>query len=250
MVLLLGSILVFIALSGLMAAVDAAVLSVSHPEIDELIQHGKHGARRLRKVKQELTHSLAVIVILTNLINVLGPILVSQQAFRIYGTKALIPITMILMFGTIVFSEVIPKALASHYTPQLGRWAAPVIRALGVVIYPFSVALAWLSDKVKRGKRKIGTETQIRALVKLGRKKGYIEPGEGHMIFRTFRLNDRTALDIMTPLEQVISVPAAATVGEAAKLISTKEFSRYPVFRKSAHDIEGMLIARDILKLL
>ena len=70
------------------------------------------------------------------------------------------------------------------------------------------------------------------------------------MIFRTFRLNDRTALDIMTPLEQVISVPAAATVGEAAKLISTKEFSRYPVFRKSAHDIEGMLIARDILKLL
>ncbi|MEQ8635043.1 hemolysin family protein [Gimesia maris] len=250
MVWLLGSILIFIALSGLMAAVDAAVLSVSHPEIDELIQSGKHGARRLRKVKQELTHSLAVIVILTNLINVLGPILVSQQAFRLYGAQALVPITIVLMLGTIVFSEVIPKALGSHYAPQLARWAAPMIRALGVAIYPLSVALAWLSNKVKRGQRRIGTETQIRALVKRGRKSGYIEQNEGHMIFRTFRLNDRRAQDIMTPLEQVISIPAAATVSEAAKLISTQEFSRYPVFQKSPHEIQGILITRDILKML
>lgn len=250
MVWLLSSILVFIALSGLMAAVDAAVLSISHPEIDELIQRGKRGARRLRKVKQELTHSLAVIVILTNLINVLGPILVSQQAFRFYGKQALVPITIVLMLGTIVFSEIIPKALGSHYAPQLARWSAPIIRALGIVIYPLSVALVWFSDKVKRGQRRIGTETQIRALVKLGRKRGYIEPSEGHMIFRTFRLNDRTAQDIMTPLEKVISIPASATVSQAAELIGANEYSRYPVFRKSPDDIQGMLIARDVLKML
>ncbi|QDT92205.1 hemolysin family protein [Gimesia algae] len=250
MVWLFVSIIVFIALSGLMAAVDAAVLSVSHPEIDELIQRGKYGARRLRKVKQKLTHSLAVIVILTNLINVLGPILVSQQAFRLYGAQVLVPITIVLMLGTIVFSEVIPKALGSHYAPQLARWSAPVIRTLGIVIYPLSVTLAWFSDKVKRGQRRIGTETQIRALVKLGQKGGHIEPTEGHMIFRTFRLNDRTAQDIMTPLGKVASIPASATVNEAAEIIRTNAFSRYPVFRKSPDDIQGMLIARDVLRSL
>lgn len=249
MVWLLGSIIVFIALSGLMAAVDAAVLSVSHPEIDELIQHGKHGAGQLREVKQKLTHSLAVIVILTNLINVLGPILVSQQAFQLYGPGALVPITIVLMLGTIVFSEVIPKALGSHYAPQLARWSAPVIRALGLIIYPFSVALAWLSNTLKRGQRRIGTERQIRALVKLGRKGGHIERAESHMIFRTFRLNDRTAQDIMTPLEKVISIPASATVREAAEIVRTNEFSRYPVFGRSPDDIQGMLIARDVLRM-
>jgi len=250
MVWLLGSILVFVALSGLMAAVDAAVLSVSHPEIDELIQRSKRGARRLREVKQELTRSLAVIVILTNLVNVLGPILVSQQAFGLYGPKALVPITIVLMLGTIVFSEVIPKALGSHYAPQLARWSAPVIRALGLAIYPLGVALAWLSDTLMRGQRRIGTETQIRALVKLGRKGGHIEPTEGHMIFRTFRLNDRMAQHIMTPLEKVISLPASATIGEAAEIIRTKEFSRYPVFGKSPDDVRGMLITRDVLGML
>lgn len=250
MVWLFVSVIVFIALSGLMAAVDAAVLSVSHPEIDEMILHGKQGAGRLREVKQKLTHSLAVVVILTNLINVLGPILVSQQAFRIYGTKALVPITIVLMLGTIVFSEVIPKALGSHYAPQLARWSAPVIRALRFAIYPLCIALAWLSDTLMRGQRKIGTETQIRALVKRGRKGGHIEPSEGHMIFRTFRLNDRTAEDIMTPLKKVVSIPASATVSEAAEIIRTNEFSRYPVFRKSPDDIQGMLITRDVLRLL
>tara|TARA_R110002095_G_scaffold154388_1_gene134175 strand:- start:1097 stop:2074 length:978 start_codon:yes stop_codon:yes gene_type:complete len=250
MVWLLGSIIVFIGLSGLMAAVDAALLSVSHPEIDELIQRSKHGARRLREVKQELTRSLAVIVILTNLINVLGPILVSQQAFRLYGPGALFPITIVLMLGTIVFSEVIPKALGSHYAPLLARWSAPVIRNLGFAIYPLSAALAWLSNTLMRGQRSIGTETQIRALVKLGRKGGHIEPNEGHMIFRTFRLNDRRVQDIMTPLEKVISIPASATVSEAAEIIRTKDFSRYPMFGKSPDDVQGMLLARDVLRML
>ncbi|WP_298868871.1 hemolysin family protein [uncultured Gimesia sp.] len=250
MVWLLGSIVVFVALSGLMAAVDAAVLSVSQPEVDELILRGKHGARRLREVKQELTRSLAVVVILTNLINVLGPILVSQQAFGLYGPRALVPITIVLMLGTIVFSEVIPKALGSHYAPRLARWSAPVIRALGFAIYPLGVALAWLSDTLMRGQRRIGTETQIRALVRLGRKGGHIEPDEGHMIFRTFRLNDRTAQGIMTPLEKVVSIPASATVSEAADIIRTKEFSRYPIFGKSPDDVRGMLIARDVLRML
>jgi len=250
MVWLLSSIVVFVALSGLMAAVDAAVLSISQPEVDELIQRGKYGAGRLREVKQELTRSLAVVVILTNLINVLGPILVSQQAFGLYGPRALVPITIVLMLGTIVFSEVIPKALGSHYAPRLARWSAPVIRALGFAIYPLGVALAWFSDTLMRGQRKIGTETQIRALVRLGRKGDHIEPDEGHMIFRTFCLNDRMAQDIMTPLEKVVSIPASATVSEAADIIRIKEFSRYPMFGKSPDDVQGMLIARDVLRML
>ena len=69
------------------------------------------------------------------------------------------------------------------------------------------------------------------------------------MIFRTFRLNDRTAQDIMTPLENVVSIPASATVSDAAEIIRTNEYSRYPVFRKSPDDIQGMLIARDVLRM-
>lgn len=247
---LLCSILVFVALSGLMSAIEAAVLSVTQPEIDELMVHGRPGAQRLWELKRELPRSLAVIVILTNLINVLGPILVSLQAFRIYGPGALVPITIVLTFGTIVFSEVIPKSLGSHYAPRLARWSAPAIWIMSLATYPLGAGLAWLSGKVTRGRRPIGTETQIRALVKLGREAGHIEPEEGRMIYRSFLLNDRTAYDIMTPLIETVSIPATVTVGEAVDVVLAKEFSRFPVFGKSPDDVRGWVLARDLLTAL
>jgi putative hemolysin len=104
-------ILVFLFLSGLMAAVDAAVLSVTRPEIEELIHNHRPGARRLRQVKQQLARSVVVIVVLTNAINVLGPILVSHVAVRRFGPQSLVAVTVVLTLGTIVFSEILPKAV-------------------------------------------------------------------------------------------------------------------------------------------
>lgn len=247
---LLVFIVAFIALSGLMAAVEAALLSVTQPEIDEMILHERRGARRLWGVKHQLPRSLAVIVILTNLVNVLGPILVSRQAFDVYGPRSLVPITIVLTVGTIVFSEVIPKSLGSHYAPRLACLAAPFIRMLGFVMAPLSAGLARLTRALTRGRRKIGTEAQIRALVKIGSRGGHIEPQEGRMIYRSFLLNDRSAQDIMTPLPEVVAVPANATVEQAAGLIRRREFSRYPVFGASPDDVQGWLIGRDVLRML
>ncbi|KLU05651.1 Magnesium and cobalt efflux protein CorC [Rhodopirellula islandica] len=78
----------FIMLSGLMAAVDAAVLSVTQPEVEELIQLQRYGSKRLSQVKRRIRDSVVVIVIATNTINVLGPVLVSHWAFTLYDSQA------------------------------------------------------------------------------------------------------------------------------------------------------------------
>ncbi len=93
-----------------MAAVDAAVLSVTRPEIEVLVEQSKWGSRRLRRVKQEITRSVVVIVIVTNTINVLGPILVSRQGLAVFGNQGIAIVTVVLTIGTIIFSEIIPKA--------------------------------------------------------------------------------------------------------------------------------------------
>ncbi len=111
MVVLAVLVIAFLALSGLAAAVDAAVLSVSRPEVEVLVEQRKSGARRLRSVKQQLTQSVVVIVIVTNTINVLGPILVSREAQTLYGVEGIAAITVVLALGTMVFSEIIPKSL-------------------------------------------------------------------------------------------------------------------------------------------
>ena len=58
------------------------------------------------------------------------------------------------------------------------------------------------------GRRAIGTEAQIRSLVAIGRRAGYIESDEGQMIYRAFILNDKTSQDVMTPLKDIVEIKA------------------------------------------
>jgi putative hemolysin len=242
------AVIVFLALSGLMAAVDAAVLSVSRPEIEVLIQEKKWGSRRLGQVKKEISQSVVVIVIMTNTINVLGPILVSRQAFDLYGAESIVAITAVLALGTIVFSEIVPKALGAHYAPLIARISAPAILIGRYLMYPLVVGFAWLSKQFTKGTRHIGTEDQIRSLVRIGHLAGYIQSDEGQLIHRAFVLNDKTAGDIMTPLNRVKALGAVFTIKQAAAEVCRSEYSRYPVFGQSTDDIQGIVLSRDVLK--
>ena len=247
MTILILYITVFILLSGLMAAVDAAVLSVTRPEIEEMIHQHRSGAGRLREVKQHMTRSVVVIVILTNTINVLGPILVSRESLQRFCPESLFVITVVLTLGTILFSEIIPKAICTHYAPLLGRLSASPLQLAGLAMFPLVSGLAWLSRKFMRGARPIGTERQVRALALMGRQAGHIESDEILMIYRAFQLNDSTARDIMTPRNQVIGISRDAKILAAARQVLQEGFSRYPVFRGSIDHVEGFVTSRDIL---
>lgn len=244
---LLLYIVVFVALSGLMSMVEASILSVSRVEVEELLLARKWGANSLRAIVDRLPRAVVVLVLFTNTINILGPILAGKKAIDLYGEAAIGVITAVLTFNTIIFSEIIPKSLGAHYAPTLGRGSAPAILMLIFVLYPVVVALEWIVNLLKSGERPIGTEAQIRSLVTVGRRAGHIRSGEGQLIHRAFILNDKTAADVMTPLKQVVSVGAAATVRESAQRVFRTEYSRYPVFGKSPDEVEGMVLSRDIL---
>jgi CBS domain containing-hemolysin-like protein len=243
-------IAVFIVLSGLMAMVDSAVLSVSLGEVEEMVLRKKWGALALQIISQRITRALVIIVLITNTINILGPILAGKKAIDLYGDAVIGVITAVLTFGTIVFSEIIPKSLGTHYAPRIARVSAPFILVLVYALYPVVIALEWISNLLKSGQRRIGTEAQIRSLVTIGRRAGYIESDEGQLIHRAFILNDKTAADVMTPLKDIVGVDAAATVARAAQRVLGHVYSRHPVFGKSIHDIKGMVMSRDILEAL
>jgi len=247
MLILISIITAFVLLSGLLAMVDAAVLSVSRAEVEEAVLQKHFGAQSLQRIKKRITQALVVIVILTNAINILGPILVGYVAANKYGNSILGLIAAILTFATIIFSEIIPKSLGSHYAPFISRISAPVILGCVYLLYPLVLALEWASGLFKSGTRKIGTEAQICSLAALGRREGYIEQDEGQLIQQVFLLNDRVAKDIMTPLPKVTSFQDTDLISKTAQSVARKQYSRYPVFGDSPEEIKGIVLCRDIL---
>lgn len=230
-----------------MAMTDAAILSVSYGEVEEMVSQKKWGALPLRAVSRRLTRAVVVIVIITNTINILGPILVGQRAVQIYGSGAIGVITAVLTFGTIILSEIIPKALGSHYAPLISRLVAPGILALIYILYPVVIALEKFVGLFKMGKRPIGTEEQIRALARIGGGAGHILENERHLIHRVFILNDRRARDLMTPAADMIAIPETFTVRDAIAEIAKYEHSHYPVYKGTRDHVIGFVLSNEIV---
>lgn len=240
----------FVCISGVLSMIDAAILSVNPAEIEVMIAKKRWGARELKQLLRHTTRAIIVIVILTNVTNILGPILVGRKAEALFGSQAIGIVTALLTFVTIVLSEIIPKSIGSHYAPRISRFVAPILRTLIVVLYPVVVVLERIARMFKSGKRKVGTEDQIRALANLGGGAGHIDSDERELIHRAFVLNDRTTKDIMTPAASIVFIQKGRSIRQAAKMIFEHTYSRYPVVGHSLDEIVGYIISHDTLEMM
>ena len=240
----------FILVSGFWAMIDAAILSVTPAEVEVMISKRRWGAVELKHLLRHTTRAIIVIVILTNVTNILGPILAGRKAEAIFGSSVIGVITAILTFLTIIFSEIIPKAIGSHQAPRISRMAAPFLRALVIALFP----LVWLLERAvrlfKSGKRKVGTEEQIRALANLGGGAGHIDADERELIHRAFVLNDRMTADIMTPASRMVYCQTNDTIRSVARMVFEHSYSRYPIVGASLDDVRGYVLSCDILETL
>lgn len=244
---LLLIVALFIAASGVFAMIDAAVLNVTPAEVEVLLTRKKWGARELKTLLRHSTRAIIVIVICTNVTNILGPILAGQKAVALFGSNAIGYMTAFLTFATIICSEIIPKSFGAHNAPRISRRAAPFLLFAVRILFP----IVWILERVvklfKSGKRKIGTEEQIRALANIGSGAGHIDADELDFIHRAFVLNDRKTREIMISLPRMVSIPADARIEQAARTVFHHHFSRYPVLKPPTNDVSGYILSRDIL---
>ncbi len=240
----------FVLASGVLAMIDAAVLSVNHAEVEVMIAKQRWGANELKQLLRHSTRAIIVIVILTNITNILGPILVGRKAEALFGSHVIGVVTALLTFMTIIFSEIIPKSIGTHYAPHIARIVAPVLRILILILYPVVFVLERIARMFRSGKRKVGTEDQIRALANLGGGAGHIDSDERDLIHRAFVLNDRTTGDIMTPASSIIFIQKSQSLRQAAKIIFSNSYSRYPVIGESLDNVIGYVLGMDVLEML
>ena len=245
LLLVIAGVLLF---SGFFSGAEATLLSITQAEVETFVHEEKKGSHILQKIYNSLDRSIFAIVIMNNVVNIVGSVLVGNMTMQLYGSTSLAIVTTCLTFGVIIFSEILPKSLGMHYAHQAAIPISIIIRILIVLLFPFILVLELLTNFFKRGERRIGTEQQIRSLVTIGRRAGYIENDEGQLIHRAFILNDKTAKDIMTPLKDIVGVEFNETIQEAADKVFLANHSRYPVFGDSIHDLKGVLITHDILR--
>jgi CBS domain containing-hemolysin-like protein len=92
------------------------------------------------------------------------------------------------------------------------------------------------------------TEEEIKTLVDAGSEEGVLEDEEKEMIYSIIRFGDTLAREVMVPRIDIIALEVGATLEEALDIIINAGHSRIPIYKDTIDNIEGLLYAKDLLK--
>jgi len=246
---LVSCVLFVLVFSFLAAMIEAAYLALSSTRASGMLESENAMERRAGMLRLDFAKPLATMVILNNATNIAGSMLAgyfAEDYFEVVGMAtsvrtAMTVFTIALTIVVIIACEIVPKTIGEHHSFEVAKYASYPIWAFQWLLTP----LVWLASFAQRPFQRVGpqqtTEEEIAHLTSIGQEQGAIEEHEGDMIHRVLALNDITAGDIMTPRPEMISLPAAQTLAEAAEQLAQINRSLIPVYGRNRDEVVAIL---------
>ena len=178
----------------------------------------------------------------------------SADKAKIVNTAAVVVITLILSYFTLIFGELVPKRIAMKHKEKLANSVCGVISFLTNVLKPIIWFLTISTNAVLRlvgidphEKEEPVSEEDIVLMLDAGADEGSLDHDDIEYIKNVFKLDKMTAEDVMTPRKSVISISDDACEQEILKIIEDENYSRIPVYEDNTDKIIGILHACDYL---
>ncbi|MEV4537181.1 hemolysin family protein [Asanoa sp. NPDC049518] len=255
-------VLVLVLVNAVFAGSEMALVSLRESQIRRL-ERSSRGGRVLARLADDPNRFLATIQIGITLAGFLASaaaaVSLAQPLIGPLGflndaaePVAIVIVTIVLTFFTLVFGELAPKRIAMQ---RAEGWALMVARPLDV-LSTVSRPLVWLlgktSDLVVRltggdpeaGREEVSTE-ELRDMVAAHE----TIPADQRMIISgAFEVADRVLREVLTPRGQVFTLAADTAAPEALREIVKAGQSRAPVVGPTGlDDVLGVVHIRDLV---
>jgi len=264
--------IVLIALNAIFACAEIAVLSINEMKLERMAQQGDKRARRLFALTREPARFLATIQVAITLSGFLGSAFAADNFSEplvdwvlslgvklpraTLDTVAVVLITLILSYFTLVFGELVPKRVAMKRPEAIGLGISGLVYGISRIFKP----LVWLlSISTNAMLRLFGidpneadeqvSEEEIRMMVDAGSEKGAIDQQEREFIENIFEFDDLTAKDIATHRVEAVMLYMEESMEDWAAIIHDSRHTLYPVCDGSPDDVVGILNAKDYFRL-
>ena len=268
--LLLQAILILV--NAFFAATEIAVLSLNATQLEKKAEKGEKTAKRLLKLTQEPSGFLSTIQIGITLAGFLGSAFAADNfsgylvdwiyndigftalSLTTLDTLAVIVITLILSYFTLIFGELVPKRIAMQKPYEVSKLSCGVVLAVAKVVKPVVKFLSMSTNAILRilhlkteAEEDTITEEEILMMIELGEKRGVLDEDESEWLQNIFDFDDTCIREIMTHSVDVVSIALDASDDEIINIIKKTGISRYPVYDHDDENIIGILHVRDYL---
>jgi CBS domain containing-hemolysin-like protein len=90
-------------------------------------------------------------------------------------------------------------------------------------------------------------DEEIETFLDEAKEEGIIEKHEGELLRSVVEFGDAIVREIMTPRVDMVCIRKDATIQKLRNLIITEKYSRIPVYKDRVDNLEGMVMAKDLL---
>ncbi|MFG2040380.1 hemolysin family protein [Dactylosporangium sp. NPDC048998] len=258
----LAVVLGLILLNAVFAGSEIALISLREGQLRRLERRGGAG-RMLARLARDPNRFLATIQIGITLAGFLASATAAvalaeplAPLLPFFGDAArpaaIIAVTLVLTFLTLVFGELAPKRIAMQRAEGWAMLVARPLTALAAVFRPVNWALGASTDVVvrlagadPRRNRDEMSPDELRDLVQTQR--GF-STEQRRIISGAVEIADRTLREVLVPRPAVFALPADTPVAQAATAMARAGHSRAPVIAGAdLDDAVGVVHWRDLV---
>lgn len=247
-------IIILLSLSSFFSSAETAFTTVNKIKIRSLVESGNKRAKKVEKIIGNSGKMLSAILIGNNVVNLSASTLTTSLVIKLWGNYATGIATGIITLLVLIFGEISPKTLATHYSEKIALAYAPAIASLMYILTPVIFIVDNLAGMFLKlfgvdstsVKHSI-TEAELRTFVDVSHEDGVIEQDEKEIIKNLFDFGDSKAKDVMIPRIDMTLIDVEADYLDVINTYKETKYSRFPVYSETPDNVVGILYIKDLI---
>ncbi len=264
----IGLVLLLTLFNALFVMAETALVSVRRSRVEQLVEEGSRAAVAVKRLVDNPPRFIATVQVGITLLGFASAVAAATTLSRplarpltaLLGdaaradTVAVICVTILIAFVSMVLGEIAPKSIALkspdvwalRLSPLVNFFAtlfAPLtwlaLRASNLLVRPFGIKAEFSAPVI--------TEEELRQIIEAGEEHGELEEDEREMLHNVFDLGETLVRSVMTPRTSMSAVPVEADMQAVLDEILTSGHSRLPVYEETTDKIVGIIHAKDLL---
>jgi putative hemolysin len=260
----LGLVLVFVVVGGVFAATEIALVSLRDSQLTQMERTSTRGAH-VARVARDPNRFLAAVQIGVTVAgffsaayggSTLAPDLVpTLTALGLPDgaaeTTALVAMTLLIAYLSLVLGELVPKRLALQKSAGLAQAVTPTLDRFAILMRPVIWLLSLSTDAMVRvlggDPKAVNEELSEEELRDLVSTHEGLHEQERKILQDVFNASRTSLREVMKPRADVLFVDAATSLVDAERWVKDQPYSRYPVIGEGFDDVLGFLHVRDLI---
>jgi putative hemolysin len=257
----IGLVLLLVVINAAFAGSEVALISLREGQLRRLELEGGTGrlvAQLARDPNQFLSTIQIGITLAGFLASAAAAVSLAQPLVPLLGflgraaePAAVVLVTMVLTYVTLVVGELAPKRIALQRSEGWARRAARPLRVVSIVTRPAVWLLSESTDLLVRlagadpgRQREEVTEEEVRDMIASD---SVFRPDQRRILAEAIEIAERRLSDVLVPRRDVVAFPEDTPVPEALRVLVGTTHGRAPVYRGDLDDVLGLITLQDLV---